>query len=66
MRIALSVSEKEKASGVKSPYFQALLAAGAEENEIQLVSASDAPAHTPKITMASCSPVGKMWTRPLR
>ena len=43
MRIALSVSEKEKASGVKSPYFQALLAAGAEESEIDLVSASDAP-----------------------
>jgi putative glutamine amidotransferase len=43
MRIALSVSEKEKASGVNSPYFQSLLAAGAEESEIELVSASDAP-----------------------
>ncbi|MDR3676587.1 MAG: gamma-glutamyl-gamma-aminobutyrate hydrolase family protein [Acidobacteriota bacterium] len=48
MRIALSVSEKEKARGVESPYFQALLAAGAEESEIQLVSASDAPRTHPE------------------
>jgi putative glutamine amidotransferase len=43
MRIAVSVAEKEKARGVESPYFQALLAAGAEGNDIELVSASDAP-----------------------
>ena len=43
MRIAVSVSEKEKAKGAESPYFQALLAAGAEESEIELVSAADAP-----------------------
>jgi len=42
MRIAVSVAEKEKARGVESPYFQALLAAGADEKEIELVSASDA------------------------
>jgi len=42
MRIAVSVAEKEKANGAKSPYFQALLAAGAKENEIELVSAADA------------------------
>jgi len=43
MRIAVSVSEKEKAGGAESPYFQALLAAGAEGSEIEFVSASDAP-----------------------
>jgi putative glutamine amidotransferase len=43
MRIAVSVSEKEKARGAESPYLQALLAAGAEGSEIELVSASDAP-----------------------
>jgi putative glutamine amidotransferase len=43
MRIAVSVSEKEKARGVESPYFQALQAAGAEGSEIELVTASDAP-----------------------
>ena len=42
MRIAVSVAEKEKAKGAESPYFQALLATGAERNEIELVSASDA------------------------
>ncbi len=43
MRIAVSVSEKEKARHAQSPYVQALLAAGAEGSEIELVSASDAP-----------------------
>lgn len=43
MRIALSVSEEEKARGAESPYFQALLTAGAAASEIELVSASDAP-----------------------
>jgi putative glutamine amidotransferase len=43
MRIAASVAEKEKARGAGSPYFQALLAAGAEGSEIELVSAADAP-----------------------
>jgi putative glutamine amidotransferase len=43
MRIAVSVAEKEKASGKKSPYFRALVAAGAEASEIELVAASDAP-----------------------
>ena len=42
MRIAVSVAEKEKARGAESPYFQALLAAGAQGNEIELVSAGDA------------------------
>ena len=42
MRIAVSVGEKEKARGAESPYFQALLAAGAEASEIELVSAADA------------------------
>src|ERR1017187_4962307 len=32
MRIAVSVGEKEKARGAESPYFRALLAAGAEES----------------------------------
>ncbi len=43
MRIAVSVSEKEKARHAQSPYVQALLAAGAEGSEIELVSISDAP-----------------------
>jgi putative glutamine amidotransferase len=43
MRIAVSVSETEKARAADSPYFQALLAAGAAENELALVSAADAP-----------------------
>ena len=43
MLIAVSVARMEKAKGVKSPYFQALLAAGAAEKEIELVSAADAP-----------------------
>ena len=43
MRIALSVSDREKAKGAESPYFQALLAGGAEGNEIEMVSAGDAP-----------------------
>lgn len=42
MRIAVSVAEKEKAAGTKSPYFQALLAAGAKEEEVELVSPADA------------------------
>jgi len=43
MRIAVSVSEKEKARGADSPYFQALVAAGATKEEIEVVSAADAP-----------------------
>ena len=42
MRIAVSVSEKEKARGAESPYIQALLVAGAEGSEIELVSPTDA------------------------
>ncbi|PYU95902.1 MAG: hypothetical protein DMG25_03160 [Acidobacteria bacterium] len=42
MRIALSVSEKEKAKGADSPYFQALAAAGARPDELDLLAASDA------------------------
>ncbi|MEJ2009687.1 MAG: gamma-glutamyl-gamma-aminobutyrate hydrolase family protein, partial [Acidobacteriota bacterium] len=41
MKIALSVSEKEKAKGVESPYYKALLAAGAAPEEIQIVTAAD-------------------------
>jgi putative glutamine amidotransferase len=42
MRIALSVSEKEKAKGKDSAYFRALVAAGAQPEEIDMVSAADA------------------------
>jgi putative glutamine amidotransferase len=42
MRIAISVAEKEKAKGADSPYFRALVAVGAQEVEIELVSAADA------------------------
>jgi putative glutamine amidotransferase len=42
MRIAVSVSDKEKGKGTESPYFQALVAAGADASEVELVSAADA------------------------
>jgi putative glutamine amidotransferase len=42
MRIGLSVSEKEKAKGKDSPYFRALVAAGAQPEEIEILSAGDA------------------------
>jgi putative glutamine amidotransferase len=41
MRIAVSVSKKEKAEGVRSAYFRALVAAGARPEELDLVSAAD-------------------------
>lgn len=41
MKIALSVSESEKAKGPVSPYFKAMIAAGAAPEELKLVSASD-------------------------
>ena len=48
MRIAVSVSEKEKAKMAESPYFQALLAAGVEATEIAVLSASDAAGVRPQ------------------
>src|SRR5207237_292431 len=42
VKIALSVSEKEKAKGADSPYFKALVAAGARPDELDLLAASDA------------------------
>ena len=42
MNVAISVSGKEKAKGSNSPYFQAMLKAGARPEEIQMVTASDA------------------------
>ena len=41
MKIALSVSEKEKLRGAESPYYQALLAVGAMPDELELVVPSD-------------------------
>lgn len=41
MKIAISVSAKEKAKGEKSPYFRALIAAGVDAKEIVLLSPSD-------------------------
>ena len=41
MRIAISVSEKEKAKGAQSKYFQALVAAGARPEELELLTAAD-------------------------
>jgi len=43
MKIAISVSEKEKARGVQSPYYQALLAVGAKPEELEVVSPSYSP-----------------------
>ncbi len=39
MKVAVSVSETEQARGAESSYFQALLAAGAQAAELELVSA---------------------------
>ena len=41
MKIALSVAEKEKAKGADSPYFKALVAAGASSEELEPVSPPD-------------------------
>jgi putative glutamine amidotransferase len=41
MKIAISVSAKDKAKGEKSPYFQALRSAGIEVKEIILLSPAD-------------------------
>ena len=41
MKIAISVSEKDKARGADCPYFRALVAAGAGEGELQLFTADD-------------------------
>ncbi len=43
MKILISVSDKEKPQGSSSPYFKALAAAGAEPQELQLVTAADGP-----------------------
>ena len=42
MKVAISVSETEQARGAESPYFQALLAAGAQADELELVSTTNA------------------------
>jgi putative glutamine amidotransferase len=42
MNIALSVSQKEKARGEQSPYFRALIACGAQPEELQMLTAADA------------------------
>lgn len=42
MKVAISVSEKEKRKGQESPYFKALLEAGAKPEELQLITAADA------------------------
>ena len=42
MKIALSVADKEIARGPESPYFKALVAAGAKPEELQLVNPRDA------------------------
>jgi putative glutamine amidotransferase len=41
MRVVLSVSEKERAKGPESPYFRAMLSAGARAEDLKLVSALD-------------------------
>jgi putative glutamine amidotransferase len=41
MKIAVSVSRKEKAKGEQSPYYQALRAVGVGPEEIELLSATD-------------------------
>jgi putative glutamine amidotransferase len=41
MKIAISVSDKEKARGSESPYYKALLAVGVKPDEVEVVSPSD-------------------------
>jgi putative glutamine amidotransferase len=41
MKIAISVSRSEHEKGEQSPYFRALVAAGAESDELELVGADD-------------------------
>lgn len=41
MRIALSLSEKDQAKGEQSPYYRALLAAGAGQEEMTMVTSRD-------------------------
>lgn len=43
MKIAISVSEKEKAKGTDSPYFRALLSVGAQPEELDLVTPVRSP-----------------------
>lgn len=40
MKVALSVSEKEKVKGRESPYFKALLSAGATADQLELIAPS--------------------------
>jgi putative glutamine amidotransferase len=47
MKIAISVSDKEKAKGAESPYYKALLAVGVKPEELEVVSPS--PPSTPNI-----------------
>jgi putative glutamine amidotransferase len=42
MKIAISVSDKEKAKGAESPYYKALLAVGAKPEELEVLSPSPA------------------------
>ena len=41
MKLAISVSRKEKAKGAKSSYFKAMLSAGARPEELEMVTADD-------------------------
>ena len=41
MKIAVSVSDKEKAKGTQSAYFQALVSSGARPEELELLTAAD-------------------------
>jgi len=46
MKIAISVSDKEKAKGNDSPYYKAMLVAGARPEEIELVTAASPTSHS--------------------
>jgi len=47
MKIAISVSDKEKAKGVQSPYFKALLAVCVKPEEVEVIS----PSHPPVLSI---------------
>ena len=53
MKIAISVSDKEKAKGAESPYYKALLVVGVKPEELEMVS----PSRPPILDIENCDGV---------
>ena len=62
MKIAISVSDKEKAKGSESPYYKALLAVGVKPEEVEVVSPSHPSIPDIKATMGCYLPAGRTST----